>query len=1177
MQKGITMNSASFFVSPVVSTLSYNIIAALLYDLGMEDAVGIDRKAVEAIFFESVTRAADGILKSARTRQKILESLQDKALEPEIAKLRVQGIPVREDYFVEQFSRVISSANARKIAPEFLKLFREKLAANEPLLRQVIWKYRAPIQQGQWQINGNGQQELAELMEALRGEQVRQELEYLHANGPASAQLEHWDHTKYVLPVRGLRQMEINLASGPLLYITGAPGCGKSLLVAAYLHNLLFHKFLEGKDIYYYRFVRGISQGPAFTENLGQFLANKSGTSREGAAGDLPKVLAQSPYFFVFDDLHQAEDPAIRELIRRIWIEVENFPGFAGKLIAIDRQRAADIPRADQYHYHYRGLSSAERSALLRDKWQLQMPRLLARQLSKKFLGNPQLLLLFRCWWITEHHTDTELERFINEMPQADAGGKNFERLRDYLAQHCYEAFERHDSRINSFLKAVSVFRLPEQEYFFEQVYERIGGGDFQVLLEKLVEEYRFIKYDENLNRYDLPDLFGEFFYNAISGIQMRRILHHSAGQLYRRRFEQSGEITDAIEGARHFRIAEREEEAVRLLEPVLEEAGNREPHLRQLLGILETVNFELFDNDQARVVALYHRGKFYLQNGLFREAEADFLACQLLEGSETLRGEISYALGLIARAGGKVDEAYPLFEQALEIYRQNDNRPGMGEVYVRLGELHLIRDEYDEAFQAVEKSLEISLEIGDREAALHAYNTLGWISKEKADWEAAERFYRKSLELSEDLQGLGGAAQALNNLAQIREVRGEWEQALELYQKEIQLNEKLNDWMGMAKAYQRIGDIYRRLESPEQAITFYQQSQVLFEKTEDLNGLASVYHGIAQIYHGRQDWESAMGYYQKSQEIYEKTNNLDAYGESFAQMAAVYKAMKEWERALDLYDKCLEIKEKLGDSRGAAEIYRKIGDIYFERGELEHAIEVYERSLKTHEARGDNAGIAELLFALGNVFKADRQWKRGLDFYQKSLHLFEQLNDEAGMARANVARGSIYHELKDWDHALEFYQKALVIYNKLRYAKGLADIHYSIGNLYHDSAKWDLALEHYRKSLPMFEKAADLLGMAQALGNISSLEFERKEHIAAISKQVEILLFFQEQNRREMVDRVLANLVSCHQELGADTFQALLNTCLDKIAREGVTWGTIKLIPPDKAAKMIKRLFFTS
>lgn len=1171
------MNSVSFFASPVLSTLSHNIIAALLYDLGMEDATGIDRKAVETIFFASVTQAADGILKSERTKQRILESLQDKTLEPEIAKLRVQGIPLREDYFPEQFSRVISRANARKIAPEFLELFREKLAANEALLRQIIWNYRTPIQQGQWQINGNGQQELAELMEALRGQQVRQELEYIHANGSGSGQLEHWDHDIYVLPVRGLRQMEIDLTSDSLMYITGAPGCGKSLLVSAYLHNLLFNKFMEGKDIYYYRFVRGISGRRTFAENLGQFLASKSGASLESVTGDLPKALAQSQYFFVIDDLHQAEDLEILELIHRIWIEVEKLPGFGGKLIVIDRQKPANIPLSDKYHYHYRGLSGAERSALVRDKWQLQMPPPLARQLSKKFVGNPQLLLLLRGWWIIEHHTDTELERFINEMPLADAGGKNLDRLRDYVAQHCYDAFERNDSRLNSFLKAASVFRLPEQEYFFDQVYEKIGGGDFQVLLEKLVDEYGLMKYDESLNRYRLPDLFGEFFYNAISGIQMRRILHHSAAQLYRRRFEQTGEITDAIEGARHFRIAEREEEAVRLIEPVLGEAGNREQHLRQLLGILEKVNLDLFDNDQAKLAALYHRGKFYLQNGLFKEAEADFSACQLLEGSETLRGEIAYSMGLIARAGGRVDEAYPLFEQALEIYEQSGNRPGMGEVYARLGELHLIRDEYDRAFEAVEKSLEIGLEIGNREGALHAYNTLGWISKEKADWDAAERFYRKSLELSEELHGLGGAAQALNNLAQIREVRGEWEQALEFYHKEIRLNEKLNDWMGMAKAYQRIGDIYRRLESPEQAISFYQQSQALFEKTEDLNGLASLYHGIAQIYHGREEWESAMGYYQKSQEIYEKINNLDAYGESFAQMAAVYKAMKEWERALDLYDKSLEIKEKLGDSPGVAEIYRKIGDIYFERGELEYAVEVYERSLKTREAQGDNAGIAELFFALGNVFKADRQWKKSLDYYQKSLQLFERLNDEPGMARANIARGNIYHELKDWTHALEFYQKALVIYNKLHNAKGLAGIHYSIGNMYHDSAKWDLALEHYRKSLPMFEKAADLFGMAQALGNISSLEFERKEHISAIGKQVEILLFFQDQNRREMVDRVLANLVSCHQELGADTFQALLNNCLDKIAKEGVIWGAIKLIPPDKAGKMIKRLFFAS
>ena len=139
------------------------------------------------------------------------------------------------------------------------------------------------------------------------------------------------------------------------------------------------------------------------------------------------------------------------------------------------------------------------------------------------------------------------------------------------------------------------------------------------------------------------------------------------------------------------------------------------------------------------------------------------------------------------------------------------------------------------------------------------------------------------------------------------------------------------------------------------------------------------------------------------------------------------------------------------------------------------------------------------------------------------------------------------------------------------------ATAYYETGTIYHDTSEWNLALEYYGKSLPMFEKIDDLANVAQALGNISSIEFEKKDHIPAISKQVEILLYFKENKQREMVERVLANLMACHQELGPNTFQALLNSCLERISKNGVQWGALDVIPPKKAAKIINRIFYSS
>jgi tetratricopeptide (TPR) repeat protein len=923
---------------------------------------------------------------------------------------------------------------------------------------------------------------------------------------------------------------------------------------------------LKGEDVYYYRFVEGVSEHYSFLLSLTAFLESKHlGANVEDIARKPSLYLLRSAAFFVFDDVHQIKNPALMELIRQIWEAVEASTTFRGKLIILDRERQNTA--FSSKHYYYQGLSMAESSTLLRDKWHLEMPKLLARQLAKKFSGNTQIMLLFKNWWDIESHTDTELERFVEKMPQLEASGKNIDVVLNYIAEHLYRTLEQVDSRLNSFLKAASVFRIAEQESFLDQVYDRIGGGDFQVQLEKLVEKYELIEYDDNLDRYKFHELIRDFYYSTIHSIQLKRILHNNAGQLYRNRYHLHKKTFDAVEGAHHFRVAEREEEAVKFLEVLMTQENLSEYEITQVLGILESVNFDLLDNDQIKMNVLYSRGKFFLEIGRLKHAEEDFAACEKLQPPEQLKAPISYSLGLIARKKEKFDQAFDLFQESLKMYEQLDNKKGIVDTYREMSELYLLRGQSDLAFNVLEKSLTICQEIDNLPGALYAYSNLGNICKEREDWDGALEYFQQSLEIYEELYDQIGIAETLRNLGLIQEARGKLNEALEIYTWEIKINEKLGNWLGMARVYKRVGDIYRQTNDLEKAMHSYRDAQEIFEGGEDLSGLASVYNSIGSIHFRREEWESALGSFQKSQEIYERTDDLDDYGETFSQIAGVYKAMKEWERALDMYDKALEIKEKLSDARGIAECYENIGDIYFARDEVNYSMEVYDRSISMRETFEDEAGISQIYYKMANIHKREKQWQKATQIYQESLKLFRKNNDRPGSAKAYLALGSVYRELKDWSRALDLYHSAIEIYEELDDPVGLAKTYYETGIIYHDTSELNLALEYYGKSLPMFEKISDLASVAQALGNISSIEFEKKDHIPAIGKQVEILLHFKERNQREMVERVLANLMACHQELGPNTFQALLNNCLDRISKYGVQWGALDVMSAQKAA----------
>lgn len=1203
--KGINMSFVSLFASPEYKSVSQNIIAALLFDIATEGFEKVDRQLVEEVFFESINDASENILRSDKTKRKLLNNLQVKNLEKELAIFRESGQPLDDDYFEKRFSGVISRKNAEKIAPAFLEIFRQKIADDPEFLEQVMEYYLEDLQDGAWEATDEEPEALAEIFEEMQQfeaavpveieqpeetEQEREEaedapeihfqkeFELVYMNNPQSGQVIHWNHGRYVLPVRGLRKLEMALSQGSLLYVIGTPGCGKSLLISAYLHNLVFNKSLEGKDIYYFRFVEGISDYASFVKSLTMFLDHqKLGGKQEDIARDLPLYVLRSRSLFVIDNLHQVKDPQLLKLIAQIWAAAEGSTTFRGKLIVVDRERMKDLTPTKKYHYYYRGLSIAESSALIRDKWRLEMPRMLARQLAKKFFGNPLLMLLFKNWWNLETHTDTELERFVDQMPLVDPAIKDITALRDFVAEHLYETFERIDTRLNSFLKAASVFRIPEQEKFFDQVYDRIGGGDIQSQLEKLVEKHDLVTYDDNLNRYEIHELVNDYYYRAIQSVQLKRILHNSAGQLYQERYRKSQKNVDAIEGAYHFRAAEREEESILLLEPVMTSESIGEHEITQVLSILEDVNFDLLDTDLAKMDVLYGRGRFYLHVGLLKQAEQDLLACDSLEPPDPLKASLAYHLGLIARSQGKIDRAFNLFQEALRIYDLVDDKKGTAEVYTQLSEIYMERGQSDFAFEVLTKSLLLYQELDDQMGSLHAYSHLGALSKEKHHWDSAYDYYHKSLEIYEQLHDYAGIATALKNLGEIHEVRGEWDEALRLFNREVKIDEKLKDPVATAKSYERIGTIHRQKGDIERAMEYYYNAQEILEDSDDLNSLASVYNNIGTVHFSRNEWDAAMSFFQKSQEIYEKTDSPDEYGRSFSQIANVYKALKQWERALDIYDKALEIKEKTEDSRGIAEIYENIGDIYHARGEFQYALEVYDRSIAMYETLNYDRGIAAVYSKVGQVHRNDKQLQKAIQSYQKAVQFYRKVNEKRGLADVYLALGGIFRDQREWPRALEFFRKSIELYQELKNPKGLSKAYYNVGTIYHDTSEWESALEFYRKSVPFFEESGDLLSLAQAMGNISSIEFERKEHIPAISKQVEILLYFQANNRTEMVERVMANLMACHQELGPNTFQALLNTCLEKIAEDGVSWGPHHVVPPDKAAKMIQKIFYSS
>lgn len=985
-----------------------------------------------------------------------------------------------------------------------------------------------------------------------------------------SGELEAFSMQYQVMPIRGMRKIEQALTNNSLLYITGYPGNGKSTLISAYLNHMVAGKSLKPEEIFYYRFIEGVSSFSGFRESLIAFVAGLLSKDTSDVEGSLEVLLAETSAFYVIDDLQNTADPRVYDLLKIAREQIKRQNRFRRKMVLLGRE-VHKIIRAEGDVFVYRGLSNAESNALVRDLWRLDIMPPLRRQACLKLLGNPQFMTLFRNWWELEKHTDTRAERFVASMPAGEM------ELAGYLNSNLYEVLERSAGRVNNFLKSISAFRTVETEEFLEEMYERSGGLDFQNQLEDLVEKYNLLIYHNLLGRYQLSETMKRFYYHKVGNAQMYRILHNRAARLYSNRFAKTNHVLDATEAAYHFTRTDKEDEAAKIIYSYVSVNEVSEHYVDNVLDVLQRLNFDSYSEPELRMQIFYARARLELQKRSFARAEEDFNACLSFDLPNKIKAGVYYGLAQIYYATGDSKAAIEYSHNALDFYAQADDKKGPADVYTTLIDVYTRHEEQASTLEILEKAIKAFREVEDVKREADACDMVAGIFKENKDWERALEYYQSSSKLYEQIGNVDKLAAALDSIGVIHKNRGQWDLAVKSHQQVLELKQADDDWRLVARACGRIGGILQFEEKWDEALEYYNRSQKLYKDNQDWKELARIHYQIGTVYRRQDENGVALGYYQSALELYQRLEDLQGIAQCYGSIALIYRGQQDWEKALDTYNRSLKIHQKTGDMRQMADVHEQMADIFNMMGQHDEALDLYATAAAAKEEINDHTSMADILYRMGEIYGKRVEWERSNEFYRKALEIFEDTNNQRGMAKTYRALGRGYQKVERWNEVLGFLQKSLETYQELNDKEGIAYSVYDIGNYYHDAGDWENALHYYSEVLPLFEEIDAVYNMAQALGNISSIEFERKDHGNAIARQIEILLYFQTSEKSELVERVLGNLVACHQELGAETFQPILKSCLDRISEGGISWGRHLILPPDHAERIISSVFYNA
>jgi non-specific serine/threonine protein kinase len=208
--------------------------------------------------------------------------------------------------------------------------------------------------------------------------------------------------------------------------------------------------------------------------------------------------------------------------------------------------------------------------------------------------------------------------------------------------------------------------------------------------------------------------------------------------------------------------------------------------------------------NDPETGVHLSARlAQFWQQRGYLNEGRKWFQTFLLLGDklSKPTRAVALFHAGYLNLYAGEIERADSFLNEALELYRQLNDKSGIAWQHVWLGWTKLAQRDYLQAIEFGKKGAEIHREIGDAFGIAVALAPIGEAQYLQGNYEESKQVIKESFTLLRERGILFAAGRRLTRLGQIERRQGDLDQATQLIQEGLTNCSQAGDYSGAAMA----------------------------------------------------------------------------------------------------------------------------------------------------------------------------------------------------------------------------------------------------------------------------------------------------------------------------------------------------------------------------------------
>ena len=294
-------------------------------------------------------------------------------------------------------------------------------------------------------------------------------------------------------------------------------------------------------------------------------------------------------------------------------------------------------------------------------------------------------------------------------------------------------------------------------------------------------------------------------------------------------------------------------------------------------------------------------------------------------------RANFGHRLGRAMGRRGAVNEAARLYRESLAVWQKLGQTRAVGVLLNELAVVALEGVELAEAEQLFCRSLKIARDLKHRAGEAAPLHGLADIARKRRDSARARRLYAESLEIERGLGNAKGEAATLHQLGVLASEEGDVVEARRMYEESLRLVRELSDRPGEAARLHELGIVAADAGDLVEAERLHLESLAICREVGDRRGEAMDLVNLAQFAEHRGRLEEAEDWYNQSLEIEREVGDRPGEARTLWALAMLAEEQGDLGLAVERMEKAVAMMEEMG----MAEAGKARGDLERLRGRV--------------------------------------------------------------------------------------------------------------------------------------------------------------------------------------------------------------------------------------------------